>query len=92
MVLDKGDIEAIARFRAGKGKFMLGMLLFGILWLLGTLVVLFTLTYDRSMLGCAIVGVVAFIIWLIVYLVMIELRTKGLVVKIKEAYEKDIKS
>ena len=92
MELGKGDLVAIARFRAGKGKFMLGMLLFGILWLLGTLVALFTLTYDRGMLYCAIIGAVIFFIWLIVYLAMIELRTKGLVVKIKEGYEKDIKS
>jgi hypothetical protein len=84
MELKKGDIEAIARYRAGKGKFMLGMSIFGLVWILCTLVSLYLITIYRELLIMAIVGIVVFAIWGAVYLVMIELRTKELVVKIRK--------
>ena len=92
MQLSKGDIEAIARFRAGKGKFMFGMLIFGIVWILFTLVALYQCTFNREALIWGILGIIVFIIWFTSYLVMIELKTKKLVIKIREDYEKDIKS
>lgn len=92
MQLNKGDFEAIARFRAGKGKIMLGMLLFGIIWLLGCLISLYQLTVNKDALIYVIIGVVVFALWFAVYMVIIEFRTKKLVVKIKEAYEKNNQS
>lgn len=89
MQLNRGDFEAIARFRAGKGKIMLGMLLFGIIWLLGCLIALYQLTFNKDALIYVIVGVIVFVLWFAVYMVIIELRTKQLVTKIKEAYEKN---
>jgi len=90
--LNKGDIEAISRFRAGKGKFMFGMLIFGIVWIILTLAALYQCTFNRDALIYAIIGIIVFVIWFTSYLVMIELRTKKLVVNIREENEKDIKS
>lgn len=92
MELSKGDIAAIARFRAGEGKLMMGMLAFGILWIIGTLIALYQCTFNRDALIFGIIGIVVSALWLTSYLLMIELRTKKLVVKIREDYEKDIKS
>ncbi len=92
MELAKGDIEALARFRAGKGKFMLGMLVFIILWVLATLVIFYQMIFNREMLMLAIIGVSGIFLWLAVFIVISEAKTKELVVKLKEEYEKDIKS
>jgi uncharacterized BrkB/YihY/UPF0761 family membrane protein len=92
MNLSKGDIEALARYRAGKGKFMFGMLTFGILWIVVTLISMYQITVNKDALIWGIVGIVVFFMWFIVYLYIIEFRAKKLVCKLREENEKDIKS
>ncbi len=92
MNLTKGDIHVIARYRAGNDKLMAGMATFGTIWVILTIVALFVCTFNRDAFILGVVGVCVTAVWCLAYILLTEIKTSKLATKLKEEYEKDIKS
>jgi len=94
-VLDKKDVEAIARSRAGRGKATLWVLAIGLLWLLGTIVSLIVMFFNQSGLKdltqWMMICIAIFALWYGFYILYVEIMARKAINKVREEFSGLIK-